>query len=529
MSALLETPTLVRGNGISRWLRGVRSSPRLAFALSTLSRILISLMSLLWTRLLLAAMGKPLNGLFLSYQSVAQLGGLGDLGMGGAVAIQTGQYLGQGKQEELRSFLSATRTVFLLLSLGVGGGFLLLSPWLPRWLGFQSVPGAEPLPLLFAVGALSVAMLMLSSYVNNLNYACSTLTWPVIPSFFILQCCLLAHWWLARHNSPLWLQYFPYVLSALVSLLLAWTYLRISFPNLAALLPLRFDFGLIVSLFEKSFWVYLCSLGNLIYIATDRLVIQAWFGPEQVPRYQYNYKVCELAVFVILNASYVALPKITQWLATPGAEARKRVHDSVRRLTQFQALLGCAAAFVYLAINDFFMAQWLGSDMQAPLLWQAAFALNLAVTTSGEAGIEVSTRCGGNGMRVAGSLVAATGLLNLGLSVLSARLGSIVGIGFATVIAQSLLSLGLGFYVCRHLKLPWVPWVLRTWFAPALAVCLAGAGRKLLPFNSPGNIFILVVGYTATLGAFAWLLGITPALIHEEWMKLRALFRRKVL
>jgi O-antigen/teichoic acid export membrane protein len=323
------------------------------------------------------------------------------------------------------------------------------------------------------------------------------------------------------------LQYLPYVISALVSLLLAWTYLRVAFPNLAGLLPLKFDLRLVVSLLERSFWVYLCSLGNLIYVTTDRLVVQAWFGPEHVPRYQFNYKVCELAVFVIINASFVALPKITEWLATPGPEAKKRVHDSVRRLTQFQALLGCAAAVIYLAINDFFMTHWLGPDMRAPLLWQAAFALNLAVTTSGEAGVEVSTRCGGNGMRVAGLLIATTGLLNLGLSVISAKLGWIAGIGLATVIAQSLLSLGLGWYVCRHLNMRWTPWILRTWLAPVLVVCLAAVGRKVLPFNSLGNVFLLAIGYASLLAAMAWALGINSALIREEWAVIRAILRRR--
>ncbi|MDB6112751.1 MAG: hypothetical protein JWR69_4501, partial [Pedosphaera sp.] len=198
MPATLETPVSPAGRGLGQRLREVRSSSRLAFTLHLTTRVLMSLMSLLWIRLLVPAMGMPINGLFLQFQSVAQLGGLGDLGMGGAVAVQAGQYLGQGKQEELRKFLAAARTVFLLLALTVGGGFLLLSPWLADWLRFEPVAGAGSFQILFAIGALSVGMLILSSYVTSLNYACSTLTWPVIPSFLILQSCLLAHWWLAR-------------------------------------------------------------------------------------------------------------------------------------------------------------------------------------------------------------------------------------------------------------------------------------------------------------------------------------------
>src|SRR4051794_10731931 len=220
MPAALEPTVIPAGTGLGQRLRDIRSSSRLAFILHLASRILMSLMALVWTRLLLGTMGKPLFGLFLSFQSVAQMGGLGDLGMGGAVGIQAGQYLGQGKQRELQDFLPAARAVFLLLALTVGGGFLLLSPWLPGWLEFPIVPGAGPLPQLYAVGAVSVGMMMLFSYVSNLNYACGTLTWPVIPAFLLLQCCLLAHWWLARNQSPLWVQYIPYAVSSFVTLLL---------------------------------------------------------------------------------------------------------------------------------------------------------------------------------------------------------------------------------------------------------------------------------------------------------------------
>jgi O-antigen/teichoic acid export membrane protein len=312
MPAALETPVIPVRRGLGQRLRDVRSSSRLAFVLHLGSRVLMSLMSLLWIRLLVSAMGLELNGLFLRFQSVAQLGGLGDLGMGGAVAVQAGQYLGQGKQEELRKFLAAARTVFLLLALSVGGGFLLLSPWLAGWLRFTPVAGTGSLQVLFAIGALSVGLLILSSYVISLNYACSTLTWPIIPSFLILQSCLLAHWWLARRQSPLWMQYLPYVCAAFISLLFAWTYLRLAFPSMAKVLPLQFDFGTAAALLEKSFWLYLAGLGTAIYINTDRLVVGAWFGSAQVPVYNYNYKICELAVVVILTASFVSLPKITQ-------------------------------------------------------------------------------------------------------------------------------------------------------------------------------------------------------------------------
>ncbi len=79
------------------WFWRQRTSTRLGFILQLVCRVLTSLLALLWARLLLGAMGKAVYGLFLSYQAVASLGVLGDLGLGGVVSIQTGRLLGQGK------------------------------------------------------------------------------------------------------------------------------------------------------------------------------------------------------------------------------------------------------------------------------------------------------------------------------------------------------------------------------------------------------------------------------------------------
>jgi O-antigen/teichoic acid export membrane protein len=528
MPATLEASASAAGKGLSSRLWELRSSSRLALLLQMVFRVLTALISLAWTPMLLHSMGQTLNGLFLSFTSLAQLGGLGDLGMGGAVAIRAGQYLGQGKDNDLKNFLAGARPIFLFLALTVGGAAFLLCPWLGPWLGFREVPGSGPMPPLFAVGAISVGMVMLYSYVSNLNYACRTLTWPIIPTFAVFQGCMLAHWLLARRGSPLWAQFLPYAVAYFAYLLLAWTYLRVAFPSLATVFPLRFDFRFATALLEQSFWLYLSSLGNLVYVATDNLVIQAWFGPAQIPIYRYNYKVCELAVFVICAASFVSLPKITQWLADPAPDAPQRVRAAAVRLNQFQTVAGCVAALGYLAVNNVFMPIWLGRSMPmlAPLSWQLAFALNLAVTTSGDASIQLATRCGRSGFRVAGTLIGLTALLNVALSILSAKLGHIVGIALATCAAQSALSLGAALYVCRCLDLPKLPWLLKTWLLPVLAVSIAGAARWFLPFHSVSNVLIVAALYLALALAIAAALGVRPALIREELHLLRSFLRR---
>jgi Na+-driven multidrug efflux pump len=58
-----------------------------------------------------------LNGLWLSFQAVALLGGLGDLGMGGAVGMRVSRYLGQKDEDALKHFLATARALFIALGL----------------------------------------------------------------------------------------------------------------------------------------------------------------------------------------------------------------------------------------------------------------------------------------------------------------------------------------------------------------------------------------------------------------------------
>jgi O-antigen/teichoic acid export membrane protein len=520
---------------LTRWLREQRTSTRLAYALQLCSRVCASLSSLVWIRLLVGAMGLPLNGVLIAFQKVIMLGGLGDLGMGGAVSIRAGQYLGRGDQAGLKEFLASARTVFVLLALAVGGGFLVLSPWLPHWLHFQPVPGTGSLTLLFAVGALLIGGMMLSSYLTNLNYACGNVTWPVAPAFVLLQAGFLFQWLLARQHEPLWVQFLPAIGTAAATLCLYRFYISKSHPSLAGIFPLKFDWRMALTLTESSLWAYLCSLGNVIYRTTDGLVINAGFPAGTLPVYEYNYKFCDIVVFLALTASFVSLPKITQWMASPEPRDQQRVRVEMQRLNQFQTLLGCGAALGYLAVNNLFMKIWFLHNSNpvppAALGLQTAFALNMAITASGDAGIQMSMRSGKNGLRFAGLVIGATGLLNVVLSIVAMERGSLWGIAMATVLAQSLLSVGAGFYTCHHLQIRWLPWLLKGWLLPCAGILGAAWLRLELPFYSAQhvllfqNVLLLAAAYLAAWLAAAWGLGLNAAFIRQELALIRTFFR----
>lgn len=516
---------LMAAGKVHEWLMANRTSVRLAFILRFLSMGVNTLMSLVWTPLLLRAMGKELFGLFFVFQAVPRLGGLGDLGLTGAIAIRVGQMIGRGEYERLRPFLAATRALVAIVAPVLGFIFLALSPFLPKWLGFQNAPGAGSLVLLFQTGALWLSVLIAAGYFHSVNTAYATMTWPVLPTLVLSQLSILAHWLLARAGAPLWVQNLAYVASTFGTMVMIWWMLKLAHPWLGELRPIRIDKAVWRELISTSGWAYLYGLGNLIYTTTDRLVINSGFGAGMVPPYMLNAKFCELAVQLALTASAVGIPKITQWMASTVPADRDRVKIEIRRLNTFQILLGVAAALAYLVANDLFIRLWVGPDYLCPPLWQFAFALNLAVTVSGDVSIQVAGLCGRDGLRRAGLAVGSTGLLNLGLSILSMKLGSIAGIALATVLAQSVLSLVLGRQLCHFLGLPFGSWLARSWLLPILAISAAWWMRTVLPPNSFATGSALA-GCCLIVGVLlARMIGFNTSLLQHEWTILKKVFK----
>jgi hypothetical protein len=477
--------------------------------------------------MLVGAMGTALYANYLDFQRIITLGGLGDLGMGGVVGIRTGQLMGPEKQSELQKFLACARAAFLILAILAGGTMLALSPWLPKLLNFPAVSGSGSLTALFAVGALMAAGLVVSSYTSNLNYACGNVLWNIIPSFLLLQASLLLHWLLARQHQPLWVQCLPYLASAVFGIWLVSCFIRISHPAYSRIFPLRADWSTTASLLAGSFWIYLWSLGNLVYQTTDTILINASaFPPGTLTWYYCNYKVCDLTVSLAVTAAFVSMPKITRWLASPDPQDQERAKSEGRRLNQFQTLLGFSAALAYLAGNNLLMKLWWlhkESDVPvAPLSLQLAFALNMVVTSGGSAGLEIAGRSGRHGFRAMGLVIVAMALLNVGLAITAIHAGWLVGVALATVVAQSCQNMCSSFYTCRHLRLSWPSWLFRGWLLPVLGVLLAGWLRSQLspytPENGllPGNCLLLGAAYLTILAGMAAALGVTPGLIKDE-------------
>ncbi len=516
-----------------QWLQAQRSSTRLSFLLQILCRVGSALLGLLWARLLLISMGKSLNGLFLNFQSITTLGTLGDLGMGGLVNIRVSRLLGQQDEAALKNFLAGARGIFLAVAALALAAFWMISPWLFKTLQFDQNPQTGFLPMLSLVGGAAIALVVLNSYINNLNYGAANLVWPVVPSLLILQLGILGHWLLARQHVVLWVQYVPYVLASILIQVTGWWYLKCSHPSLATVMPLRFNWKQFVDLSENSVWIYLDNVGAGIWVATDAFLITARFGPEIIPAYKYNFKLCELALFVLNSACLAALPKIALWLASPDPAKREHGIAEILRLNKFQTFLGCSAALAYLIINDGFMHLWMrGQHLQVPLLWQTAFAGVLAITGAGLMPNYVALRCGDRGIRVTGIVALFCALLNFGLSFLAMELSpvlgmkfSIFGIALATVIAASVKFLYLGRFCARELEISWWKLIMKNWLLALGITCFAVLVRWALPQTGAINIALLVLIQLSAFLVIARMAGVGLKDLREEKRIFQAIFQ----
>jgi O-antigen/teichoic acid export membrane protein len=400
-------------------------------------------------------------------------------------------------------------------------------------LQFDKNPQTGFLPMLSLVGSIAIALVVLNSYINSLNYGCANLVWPVVPSFIILQFGILGHWLLATRHAALWLQYTPYVFGSILIHLTGWWYLKSSYPRLATVSPLRFNRRQFSDMVGNSFWVYLDIVGAGIWVATDTFLITARFGPEIIPAYQYNFKLSDLATFVINSACLAAMPKVAIWLASSERATRERAITEILRLNKFQTFLGCSAALVYVLVNDAFMRLWMkGQNLQVPLLWQAAFAGVLAITGAGLTPNYVALRSGDRGIRVTGVAALISALLNFGLSFLAMELSPVLGMKFAifgialaTVIAASVKFLCLGWFCARELGISAWTLIVKNWLLAVFIVSFAVLIRSNLHQDRITNLLLLVLIVLLTLVAIAWVAGVGWKDLREEKRIFQAMFR----
>lgn len=512
-------------SALGRWFVEQRSSARVAFTLRTGSMAANALLSLVWTPLLLRALGAENYGTYTAFGAFLGLATAGEFGLGGATSIQTNRLIASGDTAGLRQLHANVRGIFLALAAVAAAVVLAASPWLPGWLNFHPSPGAGSLALLFAVGAFNVGLSIFNSYLGHSIYAAGTVMWPIVPAFLFGQAMLLAPLLLARLRQPLWVLQGSVAALGAGLLAITWTIYRHSHPVFREALPWRFDRALLREIMGMSFWSYLFGLTNLIYVSTDRLVVNAFFGAAAVPLYQLNYKLCELALALVITAGSVAMPKIVNLLLASDAGSRDQGAAQTTRLAQFQALLGFTAALGYLCGNDLFIRSFFGPDYFAPPVLQAAFVATLLLAANADIFIQLCGRLESKGLRFAAAVVLLASLLNLALSVLAAWLRWMPGVAWATFVAQLGSFVLLAEYVRRRDRLGSCALILwRSLVAPMIFLAAAFATKVwLAPITWSGMAAFAGVA-AAILAAYCGIVGPGWREIVHEIRVVRRLF-----
>ena len=526
---MMSTSENARCKALIRFLQDYRTSARAAMVLRLASMVVGGFASLAFTRLLLHSMGSSMYGAFLSFSALTRLGGLGDLGIGSGLATRANIMLGRAEDHALERMLSSARGLFLSVGAAMLVVFLLLSPSAPQWFGFtQEAVGGSPV-LLFAVGSLACSIFVVAGYFHALNFACGTVTWPILPTLLTGQLLAPAlHLVLAAQKFPLWVQCLPYAAATLLSGILAWIMLRMANPSLAKIFPISAKPQVWKNLGATSVWSFLTTLGTFIFLLTDRLIINLFFGSSAVPAYVLNYKLCELAITVLTTASFVSLPKITLWINSTEAADRVKGADGLRRLSLYQTTAGVAVGLTYLLVNNAFIDLWVGEGYRAPLFIQILFAAILVVYAGGDAAAMVASRCGNHGVRITGTAAAVCGLANLGLSLAAAAAGSIAGIAAASLLAQSALAIWMGSAACRYLSIETWRYSARCWLLPLAVISGAGALRFFFTLSTVLEFLALAILYVCLFALFCRLAGLRAYMIAEELQTSFNAFRKSL-
>lgn len=504
-------------NRIAQWFRENRQSPRAAFALRAVCMGLNALLGICWTRWLLRSFGQTNYGIYMSFLGFLGLACVGEFGMGGAVAVRTTQLLASGELEELQRFHGMARRLFLQLSLLITGGALALSPWLPRWLGFTSSPSAGSMSALFLVGAASIGIAIYVSYLNNATYAVGSVMWPILPAFLLGQGTVAVQWAMASLRQPLWMVQLAVVVLSLAGLIASLLIYRHSHAIFAAPSPaLPITRPRLGELAVTTFWSYLFGLASLVYTFTDRLIVNAFLGPESVPVLLLNAKLCELATNLIITASAVAMPALVMRLLQPGETERAGAQSAAWRLGRIQGLLGVAAALGYLWINDWFVLHMYGRPILAPAALEEALAASLLLGANLDVYVQLSGRLNQAGLRLTAIMVAGSALLNLAFSLLAAGwLHWLPGVAWATCLAQAGLLIVLGSYLQRRQSLFEKQRVVLVGFLwPLLFLGLGAAVRRWLISGS--LISMLEIG-----AAYLGLVLLYVSVVGPGWRDLR--------
>lgn len=212
----------------------------------------------------------------------------------------------------------------------------------------------------------------------------------------------------------------------------------------------------------------------MLWNGTDILIIGKLFGPAAVVPYVCTGKM----VGVLANQPYIlmtaAMPAISQMRA---AESRERIFEVCIALGQAMLLLSGAVVCVVLAINEVFVARWVGAAQYGGFWLTALIVLNMLLR-HWDLTVAHSLLCFGYERRLCVTALL-DGVVSIGMVALCLWLYGLPGAPLGQIIGTCLVSLPLNLSALAsesgrtrwEMLRPLMPWLIR--FVPLS--CAAGA------------------------------------------------------
>lgn len=262
----------------------------------------------------------------------------------------------------------------------------------------------------------------------------------------------------------------------------------------------EFDRSMLPKLVDMAGWVTLNTLGALLFLQIDLIVVNAVFGAEMT-----GYYGALLQFSVLLRALATALAGVL----SPHMTARYTQGDvwgMVRVSRQAIKLLGLAVALpvgLLCGLAQPFLGIWLGPSFQSLdvllVVMLGHLCVNLAVVPL------FSVQIAANRVRWPGILTAVLGLANLGLALAWAKWGGIGVIGVAAAGALVLTAKNLVYtplYCAKITDQPWWTFLPSIGYGAAVALGVAFVAQLLFRWVQPSDW--LAIGSVAGLASLAY-------------------------
>jgi O-antigen/teichoic acid export membrane protein len=259
----------------------------------------------------------------------------------------------------------------------------------------------------------------------------------------------------------------------------------------------------------QGFWVSLTQVAQVLWNGTDILIIGKLFGPAAVVPYVCTGKL----IGVLANQPQIlmsaATPAISQMRA---AETRARVAEVCVALGQAMLMLSGVVVCVVLAVNQGFVARWVGAAQYGGFWLTALIVLNMLLR-HWDLTVAHSLLCFGYERRLCVTALL-DGVVSIGVVVILLWLYGLPGAPLGQIIGTCAVSLPLNLSALAaesgrtkwEMLRPLVPWLVR--FVPLVA-----AASALARVWTPDG-FVLI-GLTAAAVALVYVLVMYPVALRD--------------